>query len=114
MTGAITWELVTMIGAAVAIAFAVWWRVESRVKEAKTEATVKAESAGLKADLIGTQLAEYKTHVAETYVTKQGMRELRDEVSAGFKDIKDSITGMNERLDRVIESNHKPIRRSGS
>lgn len=114
MTGAITWELVALVGAAISIAFGVWWRIESRVKEAKTEATMKADAAGTKADLVGSQLAEYKTHVAETYVTKQGMRELRDEVSAGFKDIKDSLGGMNERLDRVIESNHKPIRRQGS
>ncbi|WP_187967831.1 hypothetical protein [Aquibium microcysteis] len=92
----------------------IWWRIEGLVKEAKREATLKADAAGTKADLVSAQLAEYKTHVAETYVSKAGLREFRDEMSAGFKDIKTSIGAMNERMDRVIEASHKPQRRTSA
>lgn len=49
------------------------------------------------------QLAEYKTHVAETYITKAGRREFRDEVMTGVRDLKGSVSTLHERMDRFIE-----------
>lgn len=107
-----------MIGSAVAIAFAVWWRIEGRVKEAKAEASLKADAAGAKADLVGVQLAEYKLHVSETFATKQSMTAGFEAVTKSINDVgnrvENRIDGMNERLDRVIEANHKPVRRAGN
>lgn len=99
-------ELIALVLFILAIIGAVtgaWWRVEMRVKEAKQEASLRADAAGTKADLVTAQLAEYKTHVAETYVSKQGLREMREEVSVGLKDIKSSISGIHDRIDRMFE-----------
>lgn len=49
------------------------------------------------------QLAAHKLHVAETYVTKAGLREFRDEVMTGVRDLKGSVSILHERIDRFIE-----------
>ena len=50
------------------------------------------------------QLATHKLHVAETYVTKAGLREFRDEVMTGVRDLKGSVSILHERIDRLIEA----------
>jgi hypothetical protein len=40
-------------------------------------------------------LSEHKLHVAETYVTKAGLREFRDEVMGGIKEIKGSVSKLD-------------------
>lgn len=47
-------------------------------------------------------LADQKLHVAENYVTKAGMREFRDEVMGGIKELKGSVSGLYEWMDQVI------------
>lgn len=99
--------------------WAVWNQVVKTIDKSKTEsfeaidrakidAQLRAEAIAMRAELVAKEFAEYRTHVAETYITKQGMKEFRDEMTAGFRDIKTSISGMNERMDRVIEASHKP------
>src|SRR4051812_42143246 len=87
--------------------FAAWWRVEraitaasnqmaisvaaakaealNQVAAAKAEALHQATAASALASLTQVQLAEHKLHVAENYITKQGMRETRDEIMSGIK-----------------------------
>lgn len=69
-------------------------------------------------------LSAHKLHVAETYATKAGTSEqmlalgdavkaVGDRVERGLDGVNKRFDGMNERLDRVIEANHKPVRRTG-
>lgn len=59
-------------------------------------------------------LAAHKLHCAETYVSKEGLREVRDEIMHGVRDLrtsfdqsmrdmKASVDGLNQRIDRVAE-----------
>lgn len=103
MTGTVTWEFVGALFAAISIAFAIWWRIEGRVKEAKAEATTKADAAGMKADLVAAQLSEHKLHVAETYISKQGHRESTDQVMSAIAAVRSEISGTNSRLDKLFD-----------
>jgi phage terminase large subunit-like protein len=46
----------------------------------------------------------FKTHVAETYITKEGLREFRDEVMAGVRELKGSVSTLHERIDQIFLS----------
>ncbi|RVD40840.1 hypothetical protein EN742_11640 [Mesorhizobium sp. M4A.F.Ca.ET.020.02.1.1] len=88
----------------------IWWRIEAAIKAARNEVKEEAKAALLKAEAVATlvafhadQLASYKLHVAETYITKAGLREFRDEVMTGVRDLKGSVSTLHERMDRVIE-----------
>jgi hypothetical protein len=43
--------------------------------------------------------------VAKTYIAKAGLREFRDEVMTGVRDLKGSLATLHERMDRFIEPN---------
>lgn len=81
-----------------------WWRVETAIGKAKSDTIMRAEAAIALASLNSKELAEHKLHVAETYITKQGLREVRDEIMGGVRDLKNSVDHLNERMDRVIEN----------
>lgn len=112
MTGgeimAVVGFFLTLAGAA----SAVWWRIEGKVKEAKTDTQTAAGLAQATASLALERLAEHKLHVAETYVTKAGMQEQTAQIMKAIDAVGDKIDRTNERLDRVFET-PKP-RRSAS
>lgn len=58
------------------------------------------------------ELAAYKLHVAETYVTKAGLSEQTAQMMKAIDGIGDRIDGLNQRMDRFIEAAHKPQRRT--
>lgn len=97
MTGdaPVTLWLVGTVVACMTVAFTVWFMIDGKIQRA-------AAAAQAKADALAVDFAAYKTHVAESYVSKQGLREFRDEVMSGFRDIKEGITHLNERIDGVI------------
>ena len=95
-----------------------WWRIETAISKgktdalaaidkAKTEVAVQAGVAHGLASLAASQLSEHKVHVAETYVTKQGMHEQTQQLMQALTKLGDSfdrsIGQVNQRLDRVIE-----------
>lgn len=80
-----------------------WWRVESAIAKAKADSIVRAEAAISLANLTREELAAHKLHVAETYITKAGLRETTDQIMSGVNGIRESIDRMNERMDRVVE-----------
>lgn len=60
-------------------------------------------------------LASHKLHCAENFVSKEGLKEVRDEIMHGVRDLrtsvdismrdmKASVDGLNSRIDRVAES----------
>ena len=118
MTGNITWDVVLTMAAVVAAAFAVWWRIESRVDRAKQDAYKKSDAANLKAEAAASlastargELAEYKTHVAETYVSKAGHRESTEQIMGAINSVKSAVEGTNQRIDRMFDD-RAPNRRS--
>jgi hypothetical protein len=63
-----------------------------------------------------TDLQIYKLHVAETYASKDSVGKQFESVAASVKDVGErmdrGLSGMSERLDRVIENGHmKPVSR---
>lgn len=57
-----------------------------------------------RADKTDRDFAAYKTHVAETYVSKQGLRETRDEIMGAITGVQNAMERMTERVDRIIEN----------
>ncbi|MBA1141771.1 hypothetical protein [Mesorhizobium neociceri] len=95
--------------------FGAWWRIEraiaaakaemaTAVTAAKQEASGQVNAAAAIASLTQVQLAEHKLHVAETYITKQGMRETRDEIMTGIKGLSERQDLMNQRMDNIVGS----------
>ena len=70
----ITGELVTLFVIILTAIAGVWYKVELKIDAAKD----KAEAAA-------AELALYKTHIAENYITKSGLREFRDEIMHGIR-----------------------------
>ncbi|MCD1642584.1 hypothetical protein [Aurantimonas coralicida] len=92
----------------------VWWRVEGKIEAAKKEAIrtaereaadaqTRADGAHTVANITATHLAEYKTHVAETYVTKAGLRESTEHIMEAIAGVRGSIDAIGQRMDRVLE-----------
>jgi len=86
----------------------IWWRIEGAISKAKSDAVTQAQAAAALASLVQSQLAEHKLHVAETYVTKAGLRESTEQVIAAVHAVKADVHGLNERIDRIIENHQGP------
>jgi hypothetical protein len=89
----ITAELVGFIIMVFGAVSGVWWRIESKVKVAED-----------KADKAAADLALHKLHVAESYVSKQGLRETHEQLMAAIGGVKDAVDKMTLRVDRIVES----------
>lgn len=89
-----------------------WWRWMSVVKTARSEALAAALVASTKADVVSADLNDHRLHVAETYLTKAGLREQMEPLFDAVKDVGGQVQKVNDRLDRVIESTHVPAARS--
>lgn len=90
------------------------WFLWSRIDGAKREATMKAEAANGTAAMAREELAEYKVHVAETFVTKQGMSEQTDRIMKAIGDVGTRVDSLGSRLDRFYENQPAPrTRRTG-
>lgn len=90
-----------------------WWRMESKIERAKTELNQQVNASSALSQLTHTQLAEYRTHVAETFATKQGQKEQTDTMLLAINGIRTDIKGLNDRIDRIFESRNTRSR-SGS
>lgn len=70
-----------------------FWRVWGLIAEAR--------GSGEKAS---RDLADFKTHVAQDYATKDGMQRQTDSLLRAIESIGNRIDGLNERLDRAFEA----------
>ncbi|RDL51787.1 hypothetical protein BLJAPNOD_02928 [Ensifer sp. M14] len=70
----------------------IWWKVEGKIS-----------AQGDKAEKAITDLATYKTHVAETFATKAGMQEQTGQIMRAIESVGNRIDGVHERLDRAFE-----------
>lgn len=83
MNGPITWEqiasLITLAGAC----GGVWWFLQRQI------------TSGVKS------LDEFKLHAAETYSTKSGIREIKDEILGAVSGIRDDVRHLATRIDNM-------------
>lgn len=100
----ITGSLVILVIAIIGAIAGAWWRVELAISRAKREAIEQAGHAGNLATLTQSQLSEFRTHVAENYISKAGFRETMENLSETLKTINANLTHLNERIDRVIDN----------
>lgn len=91
----ITVWLVSIVVASITAAGIVWTMVGSMIDKA-------AKPGKEKADAVEREIAALRTHIAESYVSKVGLKEFRDEIMSGVRDIKDGMNHLNERIDGVI------------
>jgi len=96
VTGAITWEQVAGLIVIVGVIVGVWWRLQQRITDC-----AKALDA-------------YKLHVAETYTTKSGMKEIKEEILGAVGGIRDDVRHLATRIDNMheIKSANRPVRRA--
>jgi hypothetical protein len=59
---------------------------------------------------IRSDLAAHKLHVAETYITKAGLRETTEQIISAVHGVKTDVHSLNERIDRIIEHQQLPPR----
>lgn len=74
-------------------AFAVWRYIENKITRVEDIA-----------DRVERDLADYKTQVAQTYITKQSMRESFEPVMEAIQSVKSSLDHITTRVDRIFES----------
>ncbi|QKK18666.1 hypothetical protein [Rhizobium indicum] len=74
----------------------IWWKVEGKIDGAKA-----------RAEKVEQDLAAHKLHTAEHYVSKQGLRETRDEIMDAIQGVKAAVDHMTARVDRIVENQVK-------
>ncbi len=107
----LTTELVAFMLTVAGVAGAIWIRIERMIQSARADAIAAAEKASLaalaastKAEMVQSALHELRVHIAETYVSKSGLREQVGQVMDLVRDVQSDVGSINERLDRVIEN----------
>lgn len=98
-------QIISLLGALLGLfiaALTIWKFVQNHIAKEVKVAADQASSASALATMTQSLLAEHKLHVAETYVTKSGLREFRDEVMSGIKELKGSVSKIDERIDQMI------------
>jgi hypothetical protein len=105
-------KLVGFVLVLIGAAAGAWWRIDTRVSQAESRGSTKADAAMALASMTQAQLSEHKLHVAETYATKAGMQEQTAQIMRAIEGVVGRIDGVHERLDRVFEQ-RSPARRAG-
>lgn len=80
-----------------------WWRMTTMVKDARAEAAEGIAAASSLASLARQEIAEQRWHIAERYVSKEGLKEVTDQIMEAIGGIGAQITEMRGRIDRVFE-----------
>ncbi|OCJ37798.1 hypothetical protein J8N08_16760 [Agrobacterium tumefaciens] len=88
--------------------FGLWKYVDAKINTAKTEAHGAASAASALASLAREELAAHRLHVAETYVSKSGLREQTEQIMGAIGAVKDAVDKMTLRVDRIVENQSKP------
>ena len=95
----ITGEVILLFLAVMGSIGGLWWRIEYKIESVHKEAKEATR-----------ELSEFKTHVAEDYITKEGLKEATSQIMAGVTAVLSRVDHLNERIDRVIE--RQPDQRS--
>lgn len=89
----------------------VWWRVEGKIKEAKSEAGAAAGAAAAEAKHVRDLLAEFKVEAAQKYATRDESVAATDRLMQAIESVGSRVDrkldSMTDRLDRVIETDRR-------
>lgn len=103
--------LLGLIVGVLGLAGTAWWRIQTHINGVRKELEVRVQAISTQASMTGMQLSEYRTYVAEHYISKQGFRETMETVSSTLQTINTNLTHLNQRIDRVIENRHATPRK---
>lgn len=116
-----TLNLPTLMTIIVTVVGVVTWlvRLEGRVGSGTkdlSDAEKRIDGVHALAILSQNQLAEYKTHVAEHYVTKAGMSEQTDRLMKAVNDVGQRVESIGSRIDHFYANppRNTPQRRTGA
>lgn len=87
----------------VGLMIAGFWRMLALIRGVEDRAALRAEAAHLVANATRDELHAHKLHVAEAYLTKAGLREVMEPVMDAINGVRDQITGVSGRIDRLME-----------
>lgn len=90
------WQAAGVGVAVLGIVIGGFWRMWALIKGVRDEAAIAAGETA-------KELAAHKLHVAETYFPRANMREVMDPVMEAISGVRDQITGMSGRIDRLME-----------
>lgn len=108
MTGA---ELMQYVGFLVVIfgfVFGIWRYVESKITSARQDASTAASAAHATASLARDELQAHKLHVAENYITKQGLREAVEPIMDAIQGVKGAVDHLGGRIDGIYHAGATP------
>lgn len=97
MTGTEIMAVVVFILTLFGAVSGVWWRIES--KHAATD---------LKTQKVAEDLSAHKLHVAETYVSKQGLREAVEPIMDAIQGVKGAVDHLGGRIDGIYHAGATP------
>ena len=80
-----------------------WWRISVMISNARSETSAAASAASALASMARQELHEHRLHVAETYVSKAGLREVTGQIMDAISGVGTQITEMRARLDKAID-----------
>lgn len=104
MTGAEIMAAVGFILLLFGSAFGAWKYVDSKLIAMRSETSVSVSGTNALAHLALDKLNEHKLHVAETYLTKQGMREAIEPVMDAIHGVKSAVDHMGGRIDGIYHT----------
>lgn len=88
--------------------FGVWRYVESKIVSVRQDATTAASTAQATATLTHDDLQAHKLHVAETYVSKQGLREAVEPIMDAIQGVKGAVDHLGGRIDGIYHQGGAP------
>ncbi len=103
MSGVGAWELFVAIMAIVGFCITLWKFFEHRIEKARVDSIKRADEAHTVATQARHDLAAYKTHVAETFVSKLGLSETRTEIMGGIRDVTAGLAHLSARIDAIMD-----------
>lgn len=84
--------------------FGLWKFVDAKIATARQDAMSSASAAQALASLAREELSSHRLHVAETYITKAGMRETTEQIMEAISGVKAAVDHMTVRVDRIVEN----------
>ncbi|MBN9304135.1 MAG: hypothetical protein BGO82_17305 [Devosia sp. 67-54] len=98
MTGTVSWETLLWVIGSNGVVLVVAWRILDWIGKQLSDRDLKIEAESARAKMIekGLEdaLAEFRTHVAERYATKDGVSDGLGRVEASLRELKDLINQM--------------------
>ena len=84
--------------------FGLWKYVDGKIGKVKDDSAAGIAASTAVAALAREELAAHRLHVAETYITKAGMRETTEQIMEAISGVKQAVDHMTVRVDRIVES----------